>query len=311
MIWPLLLLAGCGLFPQAVSYPEDTGVRWEVPEDYLDPGALQVAAFNSSWLWSGYEDGFVPRNEVDYRMIARLLGAFDLELVALQEINGDGAMELLGLDERWSWSLGESGWSQNPGVLWRNDRVRVDNVREIALEINEWPSKDPLVADVSALDGDLAFTLIVVHFNPYSGNEDAALRYAQAEQLRAWIVDELVPDSARAPFNDHVVIAGDFNDAFIPLNSGHPSMDIWLDDPWFTVLTEGSEEYSQIPYRSLIDHIVISEPLLTAWAERGEPEGCWVIAHDEISPWSDYSGGFGGHTNISDHRPVWAYLQVD
>ncbi len=311
MVWLPLLLAGCGLWPTAVSYPEDTGTAWEIPEAYTDPGAVQLATFNGSWLWSAYDGGYYPRNAVDYAMIARMFEGFDLELVALQEINGESAMELLELGEHWSWSLGESGWSQNPGVLWRNDRLRVENLREIALEINEWPSKDPLVADVTALDGELAFTLVVVHFKPYAGSEDAGLRYAQAEQLRAWIVDELAVDSDRAPFHDHVVIAGDFNDDFLPLNSGFPSLEIWQDDPWFTLLTDGSEQYSQIPYRSLIDHIVVSEPLLDAWVPQDDGEGCAVIAHDDISPWSDYDGGFDNRQNISDHRAVWAYLSVD
>ena len=311
MLWLPLLIAGCGLWPDTVSYPEDTGEVWLIPAEYTDPGRLQVATFNGSWLWSGYEDGYYPRNAVDYGMVARLFPAFDLELVALQEINGDPAMELLGLSEEWSWALGESGWSQNPGLLWRNDRVQVDNVREISLPINEWPSKDPLAADVTALDGSLAFTAVVVHFKPYSGTEDAAHRYTQAEQLHAWIGEELALEEHRAPFHDHVVVLGDFNDAFTPLNSGYPSMEIWQDDPWFTVLTDGSPEYSQIPYRSLIDHIVVSEPLLAAWQLQEDGEGAAVIAHDELEPWSNYSGGFGGRPNISDHRPVWAYFGVE
>ncbi len=311
MIWLLPLLTSCGTIPHVASYPQDTGEVWEVPGEYRDPGALQVGTFNADWLWAGYEGGYYPRNAVDYAMMARIFGAFDLELVALQEVNGDAAMALLGLPQEWSWALGESGWSQNPGVLWRNDRVRVDNVRELSLPTNEWPSKDPLVVDVTALDGGLAFTLVVVHHKPYSGTEDAALRYAQAEQLHDWIVGDLALETHRAPFHDHVLVAGDFNDDFVPLNSGYPSLSVFEDDPWFTFLTRDTEDYSQVPYRSLIDHLVVSEPLLAAYAEHGQPDGCKVIAHDEISPWSDYDGGFGGGQNISDHRPVWAYLQVD
>ena len=311
MAWLLLVLVGCGIIPHAVSYPEDTGQAWEIPAEYTEPAALQVGTFNVEWLWAGYEDGYRPRNAVDYAMVARLFLAFDLELVALQEINGDPAMELLGLSDEWSWALGASGWSQNPGLLWRNDRVHVDNVREIALEVNEWPSKDPLVADVSALDGSLAFTVVVVCFMPYSDNEHAAHRYAQAEQLHRWITQVLVLEEQRAPFHDHVVVLGDFNDAFTPLNSSYPSLEIWRDDPGFTVLTDGSPEYSQISYRSLIDHIAVSEPMLEAWQLQGDGEGTAVIAHDKISPWADYSGGFSGRPNISDHRPVWAYLAVD
>jgi endonuclease/exonuclease/phosphatase family metal-dependent hydrolase len=308
MAWLLLLLAGCGTIPRTVSYPEDTGERWEVPPAYSAPGALQLATFNASWLWSSYEGGYVPRNAVDYAMVASLFDAFDLEVVALQEIGGEGAMELLGLAEHWAWTLGDSGWSQNPGILWRSDRVRVENVRELDLAINEWPSKEPLVAEVSSLEGELAFTLVVVHTKPYAGNEDAAQRYAQLEELHAWLVDEL-PTEAEAPFDVQVVVAGDFNDTFTALNASFPSLEVFDDDPGFTYVTRECDDYSQIPYRSLIDHIVLSEPLLGAWGQGEEDGGCEVIAHDEISPWSDYDGGFSGRQNISDHRPVWAFLR--
>jgi endonuclease/exonuclease/phosphatase family metal-dependent hydrolase len=311
MRWLFLLLAGCGLVPHSVSYPEDSGVPWVIPEEYSDPGALQVATFNADWLWASTEAGYYPRNAVDYAMLARLFTDFDLELVALQEINGDGAMALLELGPEWSWALGETGWSQNPGLLWRNDRVLVDNVREIHLEVNEWPSKDPLAADVSALDGSLAFTVVVVHNKPYADIEDARQRYTQAEQLHAWITQELALEEHRAPFHDHVLIAGDFNDAFLPLNSSFPSLEIFDEDPWFEFLTHDTDGYSQVSYRSLIDHLVVSQPLLGAYAELGEPDGCKIIAHDEISPWADYDGGFGGDQNISDHRPVWAFLQIE
>ena len=311
MSWLLFALVGCGTIPRAVSYPQDTGEAWEIPQPYTDPGALQVATFNADWLWSSYEAGYYPRNAVDYAMVARLFTDFDLEVVALQEVNGTAAMTLLELPGGWEWALGESGWSQNLGILWRSDRVRVDNVREVALEINEWPSKDPLAADVTALDGSLAFTMVVVHHKPFSGNEDAALRYAQAEQLHAWITGELALEAHRAPFHDHVLVVGDFNDDFVPLNSGYPSLAVFEDDPWFTFVTRDTDQSSQLSYDSLIDHLVLSEPMVAAYAERGQPDGCKVIAHDDISPWSDYDGGFSGRQNISDHRPVWAFLQVD
>jgi endonuclease/exonuclease/phosphatase family metal-dependent hydrolase len=311
MLWLSLLLAGCGLWPGTVSYPEDTGEVWVVPPEYSDPSRLQVGTFNVDWLWASYEGGYYPRNAVDYAMVARLFSGFDLELVALQEVNGDAAMALLELPREWSWTLGSSGWSQNPGLLWRNDRVRVENVREIALDCNEWPSKDPVAADVTAIDGDLAFTVIVVHSKPYADNSDAEHRYTQAEQLHAWITEELALEEHRAPFHDHVLVAGDFNDAFTPLNSTWPSLAVFEDDPWFTFLTREAEDYSQIPYRSLIDHLAVSEPLLEAWERPEEGPGCPIIAHDQISPWSDYDGGFSGDQNISDHRPVWAYFGVD
>jgi endonuclease/exonuclease/phosphatase family metal-dependent hydrolase len=311
MAWLALLLCGCGLLPQARTVPRDTGTAWDVPAGYQDPAWLQVATFNTSWLWAAYDEGYTPRNAVDYAMIARLFTGFDLDLVGLEEVDGEGAMALLGLPDPWAWAVGETGWSQNPAILWRADRLRVENVREVHLDVNDWPAKDPLVADVESLDGELAFTFVVVHQAAYADNESAAQRYAQAEALHAWLVEDLARDTDRAPFDDHVLVVGDFNDAFTPLNGAWPSLAVFEDDPGFTFATRDAEDYSQIGYRSLIDHLVLSEALWPAYRDGGQPGACQVISHDLISPWSDYQGGFGGRQNISDHRPVWIYLSVE
>jgi endonuclease/exonuclease/phosphatase family metal-dependent hydrolase len=311
MTWIALWLCGCGLLPQARTVQVDSGDPWDIPAEYTDAAWLQVATFNSSWLWAAYGEGYTPRNTVDYAMIARLFQGFDLDLVGLQEVDGEGALALLELPEPWAWAVGETGWSQNPAILWRADRLRVENVREVHLEGNEWPTKDPLVADVQSLDGSLAFTFVVVHHAAYSDNESAAQRYAQAVALHAWLVDELATEQDHAPFSDHVLVGGDFNDAFTPLNSAWPSLEVFEDDPGFAFATRDAEDYSQISYRSLIDHLVLSEALWSAYRDMGQPGACQVVAHDLLSPWSDYDGGYGGRQNISDHRPVWIYLAVE
>ncbi len=307
----LLALSACGLMPMAARFPEDSGSPWVVPGEYSDPDFVQVASFNAEWLWSATEDGYAPRNEVDYGMVARLFSDFDLELVGLQEVNGGGAMELLQLPPEFDWVLGSTGWSQNLGILWRADRLVVENAREIQLPVNEFPSKDPLVAEVSSLDGELAFTFVVVHNKPYSDSDNAQLRYEQVQQLHQWLHDELAQEQDNAPFHEQVVIAGDFNDTFEALNSSWPSLRIFEDDPEYSFISAAMDDYTQITWRSRIDHIIISDDLLPAWPQRDQTVGCQVIAHDQLDPWSSYEGGFDGEQNISDHRPLWAYLSAN
>jgi endonuclease/exonuclease/phosphatase family metal-dependent hydrolase len=248
---------------------------------------------------------------VDYAQIGSLLRAFDLDLVALQEVDGPAAVEMLGFEAPWTWVTGESGWSQNIAFLWRADRVSVTEVREVHLAANEWPSKDPLVGEVTAVGGTLAFTFVGVHFNPFSDSADAELRYEQARDLRAWLDQELAPDVHRAPFNDHVVVAGDFNDTFEAMNDAWPSLSFFEDPGGYRFLTRDTDDYTELSYRSQIDHILVSDAMQSWIPQLGQRDGCHVIAHDQLRPWCCYSGGYGGRANISDHRPVWAWFDLE
>jgi endonuclease/exonuclease/phosphatase family metal-dependent hydrolase len=302
----LALVALVGSCAQPGPIPaEPTG--WVVPAEYLDPARIQVGTFNIAWLWDHYWGEYYPRNAVDFEMIAGLIDGHDLDLLALQEIDGEGAIDLLGLPDRYSWVAGPTGWSQNPAILWRNDRLRVDDVRQVPLPSNEYPSKDLLVAEVEALDGDLAFTFVVVHFQPFDNDDSAEKRFEQAADLHDWLHTELGDgDSLTGP----VVLAGDFNDTFEGIHPGWPSLNQLESDPDLVFATRDTDDYTELSFHSKIDHIALSTPLLARYPGLDQPEGCAVIPHDHIAPWSDYEGGAGGEQNVSNHRPVWIYLEV-
>lgn len=301
----LLLLVACPV-PEEPPPPEPEG--WEVPAEYLDPAFVQVGAFNIAWLWDHYGGEYYPRNALDFEMIASLIDGHDLDLMALQEIGGEGALDLLGLPERYSYVAGPTGWSQNPAILWRNDRLRVDDVRQVHLPSNDFPSKDLLVAEVEALDGDLAFTFVVIHFTPFDGWSDAQHRYAQATETLEWLHSELGDGDA---IDRPVVLAGDFNDTFDGIHPEWPSLSVLEQDPDLIFASRDADDYTELSFHSTIDHVVLSTPLLARYPGLGQDDGCAVIAHDRLSPWSDYSGGMGGEQNISNHRPIWIYLAVD
>ena len=294
-----LVLLGCPTAEEPAPEPEG----WVVPDEYLDPAFVQVGTFNIAWLWNHYGGEYYPRNEVDFAMIASLVEGHDLDLVALQEIDGEGALDLLGLPDRYEYVVGPTGWSQNPAILWRSDILEVTDVRQVHLPSNDFPSKDLLVAEVSALDGDLAFTFVVIHFTPFDSTDNAEHRFAQATETLDWLHDEL---GDGAGIDRPVVLAGDFNDTFEAIHPAWPSIVVLESDPDLVFATRDAEDYTELSFRSTIDHVALSTTLLDRW-----PGGCDVIAHDRLSPWGDYEGGMGGEQNISNHRPVWVYLEVD
>jgi len=287
-------------------YPAPPDMYPAPAPERADPAYLQVGSFNIDWLAAGYRSEFTPRLARDYEMITRLIVETDVEVFGLQEIEGDGALELLGLPARYRWHVGESGWSQNPAILWRSDRVRVDDAREIRLPGTDFPSKDPLAARVTHLDGDLAFTLIVVHFHPFPNAEDSGYRAHQIEQLHTWITRGLPEHPIPEP---PVVIVGDFNDSHAGLNDQIPGLVPFEDDPGFAFVEDDCPESSQTRYDSRIDHLVISAGLTRRL--RSDGPDCEVDAFDDRDPYRSYGGGYRGISNISSHRPLWLYLGVD
>lgn len=273
-----------------------------------DPGFLQVGSFNIDWLWDHYEGEYSPRNATDYEMVGRVFADFDLDLMGLQEINGPGALDLLELPTEFEYAVGQSGWSQNTAILYRADRIEVLRAREVALEGTSWPSKDLLVAEVASLDGQLAFTFVVLHFTPFGDEDNSEYRHNQVQQLYQYVTEEL-PAVVEPPFGDHVLVVGDFNDTFEGIHPWYDSLQVFEDDPDYVFATLDTDDYTEISYRSKIDHVLMSANLKPRYFNAGAEGACHVIAHDQISPYSDYEGGYDGRQNISSHRPVWVFME--
>ena len=300
-------LLACTLVPQADSPPVDTGPLFTPDPAWSEPERLQVATFNADWLWDHEGGEYEPRTQVDFEMVGRLLWQHDLDLVALQEVDGEGALARLDLPPQYAWAVGESGWSQNPAILYDQTTLSVTDVREVPLPGTSWPSKDPLLARVTWLEGDLSFTFVVVHLNPFEDEEEAQYRAMQVQELHRLLTEELPAEGS--PWGDHVIVAGDWNDTFEGINSELDTLAPFEQDPAWTFATWDTTDYTQIGYRSKIDHILLSAPLVARYVDAGQPGACKVIAHDQLAPWSTYEGGWGGEQVVSDHRPVWIYLE--
>ena len=274
--------------------PLDTGTAAET---------VRLATFNIEWLTADPLDGDMRRNDVDHAMITDLIEHIDPDVIVLQEVEGDAAVELLGLPSSFSYETSSTGWSQNLVLAWRSDRVSVTGIDELNLPSTSGASKEPLTAKVTA--GALSFTVVGIHHAAFTDAESARQRLTQAEELLDW-VDDTLPNTHAGAASDNVVVLGDFNDTFEGLNATYPSLDAF-EAAGFVFPTRVADTFSQISYESLIDHIALSADLSAQWSE---DSGCHIEAHDRTSPWSDYSGGYRNTQNISDHRPVWIDLTL-
>ncbi|MCA9539901.1 MAG: endonuclease/exonuclease/phosphatase family protein [Myxococcales bacterium] len=280
---------------------------WPTPRAvFTTPGYLQIGTFNIDWLGARFESEFTPRNAVDYAMIARLLVEWDIDVLALQEIEGAAALDLLGLPRHWRAVVGRSGWSQNPAILYRSDRVTLGEPREIHLPDTTASSKDPLVVEVTPLEGGPMFTLVVVHLHPYGDAESTAYRAAQVAHLHQWLDDGL---PGAPPPRWPVVLAGDFNDSIEGIRRGQTALGPLIDDPRLTFIEDECPDPTELHFNSRIDHVIASAELAPVLRPPpGEP-ACTVIHFDETSPYADYPGGYRDRQTISTHRPVFAWMR--
>lgn len=310
---PLLLATACrGAPPSKTDWGDDAAADSGAAEG---PNTARIASFNAEWLADHYttsateRDDFQPRLEADYAMIRSLIVDNQIDVLGLQEVEGDGAMELLGLPSTWSWVVGDTGWSQNLVIAWRNDRFALDKLRAIPLDANSGAARDPLVAELRHRDGELGFTLVVVHNNPYEDAAEARMRKAQVEELAVWL-EATLPDEESSDLADQHIVLGDFNDSFEGINPSVPSLDALEGAAGLRFASRQTTGVSYIPYASLIDHIALSPPLAERWPDADDPEGFGIILHDQTEPWSSYSEGYRGVPNISDHRPVYVDLRL-
>lgn len=296
--------------PDAASLDDAAPIIDAAPLDAAPPDAgpppapIEVGSFNIDWLADEYESEYTPRLAADYDMIAALIVETGVEVFGLQEIEGDGALALLGLPDGYAWAVGRSGWSQNLAILYRADRVALTDVREIHLPGTDFPSKDPLAARVQSLDGALAFTLVVVHMNPFPNTDDTTYRQNQITELHRWLTAGLADHPPPEP---PVVVVGDFNDTHDGIHRTLDTLTAFEADPRFVFVEDDCPGSSQTRYDSRIDHLVIDAAL----AERLGDPACVVDRFDERSPYRDYPGGHRGRSNISTHRPLWLTLRVE
>ncbi len=185
------------------------------------------------------------------------------------------------------------------GLLYREDRVQVGDVRKLFEDDGYAFPRPPLAAQiaVTSTSGDLFdFTMVVVHLKAQSDIESRERRRAANEMIDEWIHG----DMASTGETDYVVV-GDFNDRLSD-PPGENVFAVYLDQPqlyYFLTTTLAAEgEYSYIPFPGLIDHVLITTDALYEYGD-----GTTEVLHLDES--------IGGYQSlISDHRPVVSHFKI-
>jgi endonuclease/exonuclease/phosphatase family metal-dependent hydrolase len=256
-----------------------------------DPAALRIASWN-------LED--FPKNGATLETVAALIEEHQLDLVGVQEITEPEPFEGLAAllpDHEMFVSFDPWGYTR-VGFLYRTSLIEVGEVERIFTSERDAFPRDPLVAEIR-VKGDAGetrfdFTLAVVHLKAQIDDESRLRRVAAVELLDGWVRERMLADP-------DVIIIGDFNDEL----TDPPEWNVFgpfLGDPeTYRFLTLEAEErgaHSYIPFRAMIDHILVTTDVLSEYG-RGVTE---VLPLDRDM--ASYQ------TVVSDHLPVVASFEL-
>lgn len=214
------------------------------------------------------------------------------EIVGFEEVDTVSAFDQMRaqLPATWDAAVGATGFDTRVAIAYRRDRLTL--VKSETLFPNDsfrFP-RPPLALTftIAGRAGELQFTVVAVHLKAEIDTASRERRRQAVIALEQWMASR----------HERVIVVGDWNDdidapadrnVFLPLLN--------QPDAYTAVTLEVAQrhEFSYIPFRRLIDHIVFTHEL-----------GFSVLAADPVKldegVITDYKN------TVSDHRPVHAVL---
>jgi endonuclease/exonuclease/phosphatase family metal-dependent hydrolase len=257
-------------------------------------GSLRLASWNLQFLDVAGR-GPDRRTRADYEALTRYARELDADVIAVQEVASEAALELVFSREMYAFHLAARGGSQRTGFVFRR-----------GLEARVLPDLDQLAltdlragSDLALRVGGRELRLLAVHLKAFCvtgslAREDKDCRKlaAQLPALEGWI-------DARAREGTAFAVVGDFNRA---LGEAHDALLRELDDadpPALTLRLAGPRAHSECQpgrRRHAIDHVLLGGAAVRWLA----PEGLRELAYRT----EDRAQG----RKLSDHCPIQLVL---
>ncbi len=217
-----------------------------------------IGTFNIAWLGDDIDDK-IDRDESDYRAIASVIKSSGADIMSVQEIENDAAiLKLMKYLPEYDFKLGESGYIQNVGFIFKSDIEcrEIGNYEPLAVIKNK--TRPGFVCEFEK-DG-LDLLIMSVHFKSTSRYDSTLEMKKRSWEIRDMQSKSLIKwaDSVDN-YNDNVIIAGDFNDN--PTKKKH-NLHVISEFEDFEFLTENLRS-CKYPQWTTIDHIIVSDDLLS------------------------------------------------
>jgi endonuclease/exonuclease/phosphatase family metal-dependent hydrolase len=251
---------------------------------------LKVATWNLSWLNRANGTGVVQRTDADYARLARYADLLAADVVAIQEVDGEGALRRVFDDAVYDFHLAGQGVVQRTGFAYRSTLQVTPNSDYAALHVGGLRAG----ADLTVMLKNESVRLLGVHLKAGCSVQSLSTPIKACKQLNyqlaaleAWI-------DARAAANEAFIVLGDFNrrmstgEAFYTeLDDGRP------ETADLTLATDGHSSPcwgGGLP--QFVDHILLSREA-TPWLVPGSFSVLTYDAADESFK-----------ATLSDHCPV-------
>ena len=273
------------------------------------PSEVQIGTFNLEFFTDldrstgGWCESNNHRSLEEIRELAYFIDSLDIEVLALQEVENEEAMELLLSQlppDKYGYIFSRQSQPhtcQKIAVLYQRTEVSLSYRGEIRLSLGRFGLRDGLVVAGKFLPNGLDFTLVVVHLKAAFDPRSRGIRTRQLEVLGEWVEEYLA-----APENDpDLILAGDFNEHLLTNSAA------------FGLLDQGAGLYlvtRDVPSRICtppghrwtdpIDHIVISPATEVAYLGTAVLDNFFTDA------------SLPGRWSYSDHCVLWGdFSSVD
>jgi endonuclease/exonuclease/phosphatase family metal-dependent hydrolase len=258
---------------------------------------LRLATFNIEWLGDSINDR-VDRDQKDYENIADVIKTADLDLVALQEIENEDAMEILmNFLPKYKYFIGKNGAQQNLAVFYK-DNIDIRLIGEyMPLAIEKGRHRPGLVLE--GKKGNFDWIMMVVHFKASSRWDNTPEKKANSYDIRrkqAEIANRWADSILSLGKEQDIFLVGDFNDT--PKRKKNNTLGSIIGNKNMIFLTKNLKSCK---YKGLyaIDHIVCSKSAHKRFQYNSENIiNLYYMYDDETAQ------------RISDHCPIMTLFEV-
>lgn len=259
---------------------------------------LTVATFNVEWLGDGVNDR-KDRTDADYRLIAEIISQTEADIIALQEIENEEALNLLiEYLPDYNYFIGNEGRQQNVAVLY-NKSVTAKFIEEyMPVAIEQGRNRPGLVAEFRR--GNFDFLMMVVHFKSTSRFDDTKEKLEHSRDIRlkqSQIVSLWADSVLKHGKEKDLIVLGDFNDT--PTRKRYNTMYPLTNNNNLKFLTDSLKSCK---YRTMysIDHFVVTKSAHSRLLEGSVRMYDFRAAIDKNAA-----------KNVSDHCPVIAEFEIE
>ena len=263
-----------------------------------EKSTVTIGTFNIAWLGDGRNDR-IKRTAKDYKKIAEHIQHTGADILGLQEIENEKAMEkLLKYLPDYSYVLSETGSAQKVGFIYKNDVIVSNPVEYMPLAIKKNRQRPGLI--IRAQKGNFDWIMMVVHYKSTSRYDNTPelkersreIRKQQADITAAW-ADSLLKDSDEKD----IIIVGDFNDT--PTRTKNPTLTNLQNNSSLFIHTGRLKSCKHKAWYS-IDHIICSQSANERYIYNSE--FIYNIYSSESAETAK---------NISDHCPVIMVFETE